>query len=196
MLYRLARAILRLFLVVLYRPRVEGRDLVPRNGALVLCSNHISWWDPVTVASVISRKVHFMAKEELFRGPFAIILPALGAFPVRRGTPDRKAIKRALEVLKRGGVVGLFPEGTRSRSRDLKPAEPGVALLGSRAKVPMVPVAIRGPYRVGSRLIVAVGSPIYLDGRDHERNSARVMEAIGLLMGDAGDPGGLRADGP
>ena len=193
MWYRLCRGLLKVFLFAFYWPEIRGRELVPASGPVILCSNHISWWDPVTIGCLLNRPVHFMAKEELFKGPLGIILPAINAFPVRRGTPDRKAIRRALEVLEQGGILGLFPEGTRSKAMVLRKAEPGAALLGTKSKAPIVPVGIQGPYRLGRRVRVRVGSPFYLKDRDYEAGSALMMDAIACLL-DGGN-GAARTQG-
>ncbi|MEW6080393.1 MAG: lysophospholipid acyltransferase family protein [Bacillota bacterium] len=182
MWYRLCRGILKVFLFAFYWPDIRGRELVPASGPLILCSNHISWWDPVIIGCLLDKPVHFMAKEELFKGPLGLILPAINAFPVKRGTPDRKAIRRALQVLEEGGILGLFPEGTRSKAMVLRKAEPGAALLGARSNAPLVPVGIRGPYRLGRRVRVRVGFPFHLKDRDYETGSALMMDAIASLL--------------
>ncbi|HEX6989754.1 MAG TPA: lysophospholipid acyltransferase family protein, partial [Bacillota bacterium] len=120
-LYRAARFVFMLVFAVLYRWDVRGREHLPAQGPVLVCANHIHGWDPPLVGTVMTRPVFFMAKEELFRYPvLGTLLAKVGAFPVRRGTPDRRALKTALDLLASGKVVGLFPEGTRSRDGRLR----------------------------------------------------------------------------
>lgn len=190
-LYRLARLAFALVFAVVYRWDVRGREHVPERGPVLLCANHFDWWDPPLVGTVSPRPVFFMAKEELFRYPvLGTLLPKVGAFPVRRGTADRRALKTALDLLARGEVVGIFPEGTRSRDGTLLPAEPGAALLAVWSRAPVVPVAISGPYRPFRPIRVRIGEPFELTEYYDRRLSndalneagARIMERIRRLL--------------
>jgi len=176
-MYGLAKGLFSLLFALLFLGwRVEGRDNLPAEGGAILCSNHISWWDPPLVGCVVKRRVHFMAKEELFKIPIlGSILPALGAFPVRRGTPDRSAIRQALQVLKDGQVLGIFPEGTRSKTGHLQKAEPGTALLAIKSQAPLVPVAILGPYRLFRPIRVRIGAPFTVEEFYDQRLSSEVL---------------------
>jgi 1-acyl-sn-glycerol-3-phosphate acyltransferase len=161
MVYRVIRQIFTWIFQIFFRWRVEGRENLPEEGAFILCSNHISWWDPPLVGSLTKRIVHFMSKEELFKIPVAgKIMPMVNAFPVKRDSADRRAIKRALEIVKNGDVVGIFPEGTRSKTDELLPPLPGVGLIAVKSETPVVPVAIIGPYKLFRPLKIRIGSPI------------------------------------
>lgn len=193
MLYRLGRVLFRLFFAVCYRWEVVGKEHIPDRGPVVICPNHIHNLDPPLVGSAIDRKVHFMAKEELFRIPIlAPIIRRLGAFPVRRGASDRKAFKRAVEILQEGKVLAIFPEGTRSRNGRLGKAHPGAALIALKGNADVVPAAIIGPYRFFGKVRIVFGPPFRLDCppgskinsellRDH---SARIMDKIERLIQD------------
>jgi 1-acyl-sn-glycerol-3-phosphate acyltransferase len=139
-----------------------------------------------------------MAKEELFRVPILRSwMRAVGTFPVRRGEADRAAIRAALEIIQRGGVVGMFPEGTRNPRGYLLPADPGAAFLALKAGVPILPVGILGTLDVlpkGAKvprlrkIRVRIGPPVRVDdippGRDQiEQVSDRIMRAIADLLG-------------
>ena len=139
-----------------------------------------------------------MAKAELFKIPvFGWLLARLGAFPVVRGTADRKAIRRAIDLLKAGEVVGIFPEGTRTRTGDLLPLQRGAALIALRAGVPVVPVALIGTFKpirwrvwrpVFNRIRVRIGEPLDMTGidpGDREAGAAlssRILAGIERLM--------------
>jgi 1-acyl-sn-glycerol-3-phosphate acyltransferase len=177
---------------------VTGREHEPARGPFIAVSNHWSAFDPPVLGCSLRNKVHFMAKEEMFRVPILRgWLWAVGTFPVRRGEPDRAAIRAALEVIQRGGVLGMFPEGTRNPHGYLLPAEPGAAFLALRAGVPILPVGILGTLdvlpkgakvpRVG-KIRVRIGPPIHVDdiprGRDQiPQASDRIMRAIAELLG-------------
>lgn len=144
-IYLVARFLVRIFLYVFCRFRVAGRDNLPDTGPVVLVSNHVSWWDPVIIACAFQRRVRFMAKEELFKIPFlGWFLRVIGCVPVRRGKSDRSAIKAALEVLEKGEVLGLFPEGRRSKTGELLKPQGGAAMLALKSGACILPVACLG----------------------------------------------------
>lgn len=157
----------------MYRWRVEGVEHIPKKGGAILAANHASYLDPPLLGAAAPRPVHFMAKKELFGLPILkTILPAINAYPVARGKPDRAAIRAAYEILSQGGLFALFPEGTRSRTGELLPAKRGAALIALRAGAPVIPVGIVGADRImppGSRLprfprlTVRFGRPLDLE---------------------------------
>jgi len=186
MLYSIGRQIARVGMKLLFDVRVEGIENIPSQGPLVVCANHISWWDPVLLAWVMPWPVHFMAKKELFNnGLMAFLLTKLHAFPVNRGKADVGAIRTGLSVLEAGQVVGVFPEGTRQKTPDkLGPGHGGAALLAIKTGARVMPVAIRGKYGFRSVIKVACGVPFEIKGgtgrlsTDVQEGSLQVMEAI------------------
>jgi len=195
-LYTFAHRGLKSLFAGLFGFEVSGIEHLPPSGCII-AANHSSYLDPpiLGTATPLPRQVRFMAKSELFRVPLlGPIIIRLGAFPVIRGTPDRKAIRKALDLLAQGWTLGIFPEGTRSKNGELQEPEPGLALIACQAGVPVVPMAIEGTYgwlwrrgwRVGLRRIqVRFGPPLVLErkrGREGlEAESRRVMEAIAAL---------------
>ena len=127
-----------------------ARRIFRPTGGVIIASNHISYWDPPVVGSVLpwSRKIHFMAKAELFSIPLVGgIFTQMAAFPVRRGLSDLRPSK-AIELLKNGEIVGIFPEGTRSKTGKLGEFLPGLPLLAIKAGVPVIPAAVKGTNQV------------------------------------------------
>ena len=189
----IVRALLRLF----FGFTVTGREHEPRTGPVIVVCNHLSGLDPLVIGSTLRRPVSFMAKEELFRPPLLRWwITACGAFPVRRGEADRRAVRTALEILHRGGVLVMFPEGTRGRDRTLRPPEPGAAMLALRTGAPLLPAAIVGTDQVlprdarrlrRSRIAVRFGSPVRVEhkgrrpGADGARPSREDIDAVGRL---------------
>ena len=189
MFYSFLRVFFRLFFKILFRARVLGVENIPREGAIILAANHLSNWDPPFLATFLDRNVNYMAKEELFANKiFAAAITNLGVFPVKRGTADRNAIKRALQVLKDGGCLGLFPEGTRSRTGALGKAEAGVGLIAAMSKAPLIPAAILDTNKIFSsgnffpRLTVVYGRPMHFDG--NAKDKAALAEFSQSIMGE------------
>jgi len=141
--------ILRVIFNLLYR--VEKIDLhkVPRNGKFIICSNHISYLDPVVIGAYIPRCVYFMAKKELYNNKFlSSLVTFLNAFPVERQAFNRKAFSISFEVLKDGNVLGLFPEGTRSTDGVLRGGKKGTGFIAAASNTPILPVAISGTNKI------------------------------------------------
>ncbi|MBX6377028.1 MAG: 1-acyl-sn-glycerol-3-phosphate acyltransferase [Clostridia bacterium] len=184
MVYVVLRAIARLLFRLVYRWRVEGLEHVPRDGPLLVCANHTSYLDPPAVACALPRPVRFIAKAELFRVPgLGALMRWFGAIPVRRGTADRAAIRRALAALAAGEVVCIFPQGTRVRHGATVRVQPGAALLAVRSGAPVLPVAIRGGERLFRPLLVRVGRPIRIRADGHLRQEDLSRIATQEIMG-------------
>lgn len=125
------------------RIKIEGRENVPEKGAFILASNHIEATDPIHIGLSIRRHIMFMAKAELFQNPIASwFFRNLGAFPVDRGKGDRTAINHFEEVLEQGYLMGIFIEGTRSKTGEFLPPKNGVSLIAYDTKTPVIPVCV------------------------------------------------------
>ncbi len=143
--YSACRSLAHAFLGILTGWSVRGIDALPRERGLIVAANHISFWDPPLIGAVIAREVHFLAKEELFATPvLGPLIRSLNSIPIRRGAADLQGLTRAIDALKTGGAVLLFPEGSRMRDGRLHPARPGVGLMAVNADVPVVPCYISG----------------------------------------------------
>jgi len=142
------RTWVRLILLIVTSRDIQGREHIPREGALVLTSNHFSVGDPPILTGVFPRRIAWMAKQELFDIPLFGKLYNMGGFiPVRRFEGDLHALRLSHQALRRGLVLGMFPEGTRSGGR-LGQGEPGSALIALRTGAPILPVAIWGTENV------------------------------------------------
>jgi 1-acyl-sn-glycerol-3-phosphate acyltransferase len=143
--YELVRLVMTPFLGIVYRAWSLDSNNVPKDGAFILAPNHFSFLDHFFTAVYLRRKVQFMAKSQLYGNPFMdYIYRVGGVFPVRRGHHDEEAFITAHAILDRGGCVGMYCEGGRSRSGRLGEPKPGVGRLALEAGVPVVPVAIHG----------------------------------------------------
>ncbi len=146
---------------------VSGMDNLPASGPVVLAANHLTSFDMFPMQFAIPRLIFFMGKEELFRNVLMdAVLRRLGSFPVKRGGRDEWALKHAMKVLEQGKVLGIFPEGTRSRGRGLQPAKTGAARLAIAAHCPVVLMAIDGTQRLfkylprRTRVTITIKKPI------------------------------------
>src|SRR3954466_1519691 len=146
--YWIVRAVLQPLLQVYFRMTRVGREHVPKEGPVILAANHRSFLDPFIVGICVRRPVYFVAKRELFERRWqGWILNALGAFPIRRGESDAESMETARQILERGDVVVIFPEGTRIRTGSLGKAKRGVGRLVLESGAPVVPVAVHGTER-------------------------------------------------
>jgi 1-acyl-sn-glycerol-3-phosphate acyltransferase len=143
--YWAATYLLRAVLWIVGRWTVTGREHLPKDGGVILVSNHLSNADPpILGAAVARRRVRFMAKQELFKFPVGLIIRSYGAFPVRRLEADVGALLNAERLLKRGEVVGMFPEGTRSKTGKAGTPHKGTALIALRSGAPIVCCSLTG----------------------------------------------------
>jgi len=159
--YTLVKTVAFVIFHLVFRIRVEGKGNIPIEGRLVLCANHHSNWDPLVISTVFNRKISWMGKKELFESHFLkVVLGWLQVFPVDRQVTDIGAVKKALRILKSDGVLGIFPEGTRVKEFNPENAKAGVALLALKSDSPIIPVYIRGSYKLFSKIYIKIGEPI------------------------------------
>ncbi len=173
------------------RARFYGVDRIPRDGGLVIASNHFSWLDPPLVGAACPRRIEFVAKVEAHRVPgLGQLIRAHGTLAIRRGESDRDAVRRMRVVVEEGGVLGMFAEGTRQRSGVPGTVQPGAAMVALQENVPVVPVAIHGTQDWSPRSRVpcslAFGHPIHFEdvargGKGYREASDRIEQEIRRL---------------
>lgn len=144
--------------------KVNGKENVPKKGAYIICSNHLSNHDPIMLGVSLRRQIYYMAKAELFKNPIGgQLIRWLGAFPVQRGAGDGKAINEAEEVVKKGRLLGIFIEGTRSKTGEFLRPKSGAAMVAQQMNVPVIPVCITPKdkkYKIFKRVTVSIGKPM------------------------------------
>lgn len=192
--YGFARGFFRL-LFQLKGWKIEGAEKLPPAGPVILAVNHMSFWDPILVGCSLERQVCYMAKEELFSVPLlGGAIRKLGAFPVKRSRSDTGAIRQAIAILKEERVLGLFPEGTRSKTDEMQKGLPGIVLLMDKVKAPIVPIRVYGTKHLLSqrrgKIGLIVGKPLTPEmlkapeGVENRREwvTVQIMEAIQNLQ--------------
>jgi 1-acyl-sn-glycerol-3-phosphate acyltransferase len=154
-------------------PKVEGLENVPKTGGAILVSNHLNNADPCVIPGVFKRRIITMAKKEMFKWPVvSLVFRFIGAFPVDRQGADLAALREAQSVVHDGVLLLMFPEGTRSRDRQLQSGFPGTALVAYRTGAPIIPIAITGTENIpwpwvfvrpfmGPKVTVRIGKPFY-----------------------------------
>jgi len=180
--YNILRTLAGSLLCLLYRVRVRGKENIPLTGGVILCANHIHMFDPVLMVLGTRRQVRFMAKAEVFSWPIIGFLARLaGAFPVKRGDADIRAVKHSLQILSKGGVLGIFPEGTRAREGDAGQLFLGVTMLAEKTGSLIVPAAIVGRYRFRQPLAIAFGKPFRVQALCEEGKYDRRLATVRLM---------------
>jgi 1-acyl-sn-glycerol-3-phosphate acyltransferase len=200
-LYRCAQTIFFLYFKIFHRFRVSGLEHVPSDGAFLLASNHVSFFDPPALGCRVPRDLHYFARKSLFKGLLGKLITAFNSIPVDRESSDVSSFKKALKVLKEGSPLLVFPEGTRSLDGSLQAAKAGVGLIAIKAGVPILPARVIGGFEIlgkgskwpklGHRLTVVYGPLLQIEtldpGPKTEKRSQTVADAIMEAIGKLGD---------
>ena len=187
MLYYLFVVILTPLFWLLFWPRVIGVENLKTSGGVIYMSNHRSMLDPILLALITPRVIHFMAKEELFESRIiGTFLRAFLAFPVRRKTADLNSVRRALKLVTSGKALGIFPEGKRAVTDDVDEMEKGAAFMAVRARVPVVPIYIPpNVYGFFKRPAVLVGAPIDIEATAAAVPKSAVVDVVADKFADS-----------
>lgn len=163
--YSFIVVILRFLGRILYRIEIIGDENIPDGGRIIVAANHKSFLDPIFMMIAMNkRRIIPVAKKELF-DVFLLknILKKLGVIPIDRSNPSITTIKTIINEIKKENILGIFPEGTRSKKDEFLPAKPGVALFALKTKATVVPMSIVTSYRVFSKVRIVIGNPIDMD---------------------------------
>lgn len=177
-MYLFFRKLVSIFFHIKYKINLINEENIPdMKGGYIIACNHQSYADPPLMAAIIRGKFSFMAKEELFKNPvFAWLIRRCGAFPVSRGSGDDTPINTALEVIKKGRIFVIFPEGTRSKDGTIGRVKSGIALIASEANAPVLPVCVR--YKNKKEIDVNIGKLIPADEVHIDEEDRRSMRKV------------------
>jgi 1-acyl-sn-glycerol-3-phosphate acyltransferase len=191
--YELVRRSLNAFFTTFHSHTASGLENIPAKGPTIFASNHSSFYDPPVIGVKVSRPIHYLARDTLFKGFFGRCLHKIGTIPVARGTADVQSIKSIFKVLKNKQATAIFPEGTRSMNGELQSPQAGTGMIAIKSKATVVPTRIFGAFEafgrnkklptLGIHIHVSYGQPIsYKDLDPGVDNPDRYLEASNRIM--------------
>lgn len=183
-LYKFLKLIVTPLLKILYRPKAYGKENIPEEGGVIFAGNHTHAIDPVVVMVNTKRMVHYMAKENLFKGFHGFVFEQIGLIKVYRTKSNPQAIVDAEEILKNGGTVGIFPEGTRNKTNEeLLKFKHGTVAIAKNSNAKIVPFAIRGKYKLFRKgLEIEFGNPVDVSNMELEEANDYIRNEVLKLL--------------
>lgn len=179
MIRKIVVILIRAFCYMVFRVKRVGKENVPKTGAYIMCANHTSNWDAPILVSCTPRRMHVMAKAELFKNKFIYwFAEKCCVFPVKRGGKDIDSMKHSLKVLKDGEILMLFPEGTRNGINKNGKAQNGAAFMALRTGVPVIPVGIEGKMKPFYKVILHYGKPLDFSEYKSNKPEKEVLEKV------------------
>lgn len=190
-MYNALVKLIKVFLSLIFRIEVSGTENIPEEGGFILCSNHISCWDPLVIQANVKRRIYFMAKAELFKVFFVKwILKLIKAIPVKRTGSDLNAVKSAIKTVKSGQCLGIFPTGQRSKLGDEGEVKSGIGFIACKTDAPVLPIHIDANFKIFSKVKVSIGKCVpYWEGEgkptpeDFDIVSKNIYKDIKMLGG-------------
>lgn len=178
------KTIFKIIAIIIYRPKIVGKENLPKDTGALLCPNHVHPLDSAIIVAMFKRKVNVLAKEELFKNGFMRWLADLfGIYPVKRGKADLQAIKISLKLLKQNELLLMFPEGTRHGLEKGKKPKNGAVLIAAIAEKPIIPIGIQGSFKLFRTVTVKIGKPIdYSQYKDEVKDKEQASKLTEELM--------------
>lgn len=172
-MFYIIKAIVFVLSHLLFRVEINGKENIPEDGPIIVAGNHVHAFDSVILLVNTKRKINYMAKVELFRHwGMRILEKPFGLIRVNRNQKDIDSMKKAIKVLKNNGAIGIFPEGTRNGMAKNIEIRPGVAYLTLKGNAKVIPVGIKGTFKLFSKVVYNIGEPLdfgeYKDNKDKE----------------------------
>lgn len=175
---------MRPYFKLVYNPQIIGKENIPKDGPIIIAGNHIHILDQCHAINATKRAINFMAKKEYFEGKMAWFFRFTGCIPVNRTGTDFEAIKAGLTVLKKGGAIGIFPEGTRNKTDSfIQPFKPGAVAMAKKTGAYIIPFGITGDYKFRSKNLTArFGKPFKVGDMTVEEANEKLFEEVQSLM--------------
>ncbi len=183
--YRLLTPLMRLLFRLYYNPTIINKEVIPKDGPILIVGNHKHIYDQCLTIMATKRTIHYMAKKEYFDSKLAWFFKFVGCISVNRSIHDKEATKQALDILKSGGAIGLFPEGTRNKTKDklLLPFKFGAVSMASKTNATIVPFGITGDYKFRSKnLTIKYGKPFKVENMTLEEANNKLFEEVKNLI--------------
>ncbi len=183
--YRLLTPLMRVLFRLYYNPTIINKEVIPKDGPVLIVGNHKHIYDQCLTIMATKRTIHYMAKKEYFDSKLAWFFKFVGCISVNRSIHDKEATKQALDILKSGGAIGLFPEGTRNKTKDklLLPFKFGAVSMASKTNATIVPFGITGDYKFRSKnLTIKYGKPFKVENMTLEEANNKLFEEVKKLI--------------
>ncbi len=183
--YSLLTPIMRVLFKLYYNPKIINKEVIPKEGPILIVGNHKHIYDQCLTIMATKRVIHYMAKKEYFDGKMAWFFKLVGCIPVDRSIKDHNATDKALKVLNNGGAIGLFPEGTRNKTKDvfLLPFKFGTVSMAKKTNATIIPFGLTGDYKFRSKnLTIRYGTPFKVGEMDLEDANKKLYEEVEKLM--------------
>ena len=183
--YSLLTPIMRVLFRFYYNPKIINKEVIPKEGPILIVGNHKHIYDQCLTIMATKRVIHYMAKKEYFDGKMAWFFKLVGCIPVDRSIKDHNATDKALKVLNSGGAIGLFPEGTRNKTKDvfLLPFKFGTVSMAKKTNATIIPFGLTGDYKFRSKnLTIRYGTPFKVGDMDLEDANKKLYEEVERLM--------------
>lgn len=182
--YKFYTSIATFLFKILYRPQVIGKENIPEDGALLIAGNHKHAFDPLMVIMSTKRVVHYMAKNEVFKGLAGVIFDKIGLIRIYSNKSNQIAVIDAENVLNNGGTIGIFPEGTRNRTKEeLLRFKKGTVRMAKATNTKIIPFAIRGDYKLFRKSVVAeFGKPIDVSNMEIDEANQYLKDEVAKLL--------------
>lgn len=183
--YSLLTPIMRVLFRLYYNPKIINKEVIPKEGPILIVGNHKHIYDQCLTIMATKRVIHYMAKKEYFDGKMAWFFKLVGCISVDRSIKDHNATDKALKVLNSGGAIGLFPEGTRNKTKDvfLLPFKFGTVSMAKKTNATIIPFGLTGDYKFRSKnLTIRYGTPFKVGDMDLEAANKKLYEEVEKLM--------------
>lgn len=178
-LYRITRPIIKILFHILYRPTYIGLENIPLDKPCILAGNHTNYLDCLLLISATKRTIHFLAKDDLIKGPKKIIFKNMGIIPVNRKTHNKEALKIAKDILRKNQIIGIFPEGTINRTdQTILPFKMGAVKMANDTNSYLIPFTIKGSYQLFKKKITLKVYPPYFVTNNLEQENQKLMKKI------------------
>lgn len=186
--YRVVRGPITVLFKAVYKPAIVGKNNIPERGRIILAGNHTNYFDCLLVASATKRCVHYLAKDELMKGPLKFIFKGLGIIPVNRRQKDKAALEKAEEILRDEKLIGIFPEGTINRTDDIiMPFKFGAVKMAKDTDTAIVPFVISGKYKPFKRSVKIRFFESFKAAENLEETNNKLMNIVAAELTKEGE---------
>ena len=182
--YILLTPLMRVLFRLYYNPKIINKEVIPKKGPILIVGNHKHIYDQCLTIMATKRPIHYMAKKEYFDGKMAWFFRLVGCISVNRQIKDTEATNQALDILKNNGAIGLFPEGTRNKTKEfLLPFKFGTVSMAKKTNAKIIPFGLTGDYKFRSKnLTTRYGTPFKVDNMDLETANNKLYHEVERLM--------------